>query len=62
MLKITPENYRNTFEQMETRHLQEWLKIAQNDLQSRAGASREILVAGITAAANELLFRWKHNV
>jgi hypothetical protein len=62
MLKITPENYRNTFEQMETRHLQEWLKIAQNDLQSRAGASREILVAGITAAANELLFRWKYNV
>jgi hypothetical protein len=62
MIAVKPQHYQKTFEQMETRHLQEWLKIAQNDLQSRAGASREILVAGITAAANELLFRWKYNV
>jgi hypothetical protein len=62
MLKITPVNYRKTFADMHTRHLQEWLKIAQNDLPSRDGASRDILIAGITAAANELLFRWKYNL
>lgn len=62
MLKITPEHYRKTFSDMHTRHLQEWLKIAQCDLPSKVGYAREILMAGISAAATELLFRWKYNM
>lgn len=57
---VKPEHYQNTFENMETEHLQLWLHLAQNELPSKVGAAREIILAGISAAATELLFRWRY--
>lgn len=57
---VKPEHYRKTFENMQTEHLQLWLHLAQNELPSKVGAAREIIMAGISAAATELLFRWRH--
>lgn len=59
---VKPEHYQKTFENMQTEHLQLWLHLAQNELPSKVGAVREIIKAGISAAASELLFRWKYNV
>ena len=57
---VKPEHYSKTFENMKTEHLQLWLHLAQTELPSKVGAARDILMAGISAAASELLFRWKH--
>ena len=43
-------------------HLRLWLHLAQNELPSKVGAAREIIKAGISAAASELLFRWRYNL
>jgi hypothetical protein len=42
--------------------LQLWLHLAQNELPSKMGAARELIKAGISAAASELLFRWRHSL
>ena len=62
MAMVTAESYRKVFEDMQTRHLQLWLHLAQNDLPSKIGDAREILMAGISAAATELLFRFRNNL
>ncbi len=62
MLTVKSEHYRKTFENMQSEHLRLWLHLAQNELPSKVGAAREIIKAGISAAASELLFRWRHNL
>lgn len=62
MITVKPEHYRKTFENMKTEHLQLWLHLAQHELPSKVGAARQLVMAGISAAATELLLRWKYNV
>lgn len=55
--------FEKVFSEMETRPLQDWLRTAQHQLTKyQSGAVHEILVAGISTAATELLFRYRESI
>jgi hypothetical protein len=54
--------YSATFEDMETITIQSWLCEAQWCLPSTNGKVREILKEGISAAAGELLIRYRQEI
>lgn len=59
---MNTEYFAPCFEGMETRDLQNWLRHAQIHLDTATGNAREMTKYAISAAATELLFRWKHNM
>lgn len=50
------------FEQMETVHLMEWLRLAQLDLNRHKGNGRKLLEACIVAAAAEMKYRYRYDL
>lgn len=55
--------FEKVFSEMETRPLQDWLRTAQHQLtRYKTGAVHEILMAGISTAATELLFRYRQEI
>ena len=52
--------YSATFENMQTHVIQQWLHVAQHQLDHyKEGVVREMLLEGISNAAAELLFRYR---
>lgn len=51
-----------TFEKMETRNIQDFLRVAQINLPESKGALREVYKEGIRGAAVELLNRYREQV
>lgn len=51
-----------TFAKMETRDIQEFLRIAQNNLTSSTETVREVYREGIRGAATELLTRYREEM
>lgn len=58
---MNPNYFQPTFNTMQTSTIQLWLRGAQIQLPHSEGASREILIEGIKAAATELLFRYRES-
>lgn len=56
---MNPNYFQPTFDAMKTSTIQLWLKGAQIQLPHSEGASRELLIEGIKAAATELLYRYR---
>lgn len=55
--------YSPTFENMETTTIQQWLYVAQHQLDHyKEGVVREMLLDGIRSAATELLFRYREEM
>ena len=59
---MNAEYFAPCFADMETRQLQDWLHHAQIHLDTATGNAREMTKYAISAAATELLFRFKHNL
>jgi len=59
---MTPEYFAPCFAGMETREIQNWLHYAQIHLDTAEGHGRKMSLMAISAAATELLFRWRHNL
>ncbi|MFM8758123.1 MAG: hypothetical protein ACKODS_01065 [Methylophilaceae bacterium] len=56
------EYFAPCFESMNTREIQNWLHHAQIHLNIATGHGRKMTMLAISAAATELLFRWKHSM
>ena len=56
---MNPNYFQPTFDAMNTSTIQLWLREAQVRLPHSEGAVRQILSEGISAAAAELLFRYR---
>lgn len=55
--------YSATFENMNTQVIQQWLYVAQHQLDHyKEGVVREMLLEGISNAAAELLFRYRDEI
>ena len=59
---MNAEYFAPCFENMETVELQNWLRHAQIHLDTATGNAREMTMYAISAAATELLFRYRHNM
>lgn len=55
--------YSPTFDQMQTTTIQQWLYVAQHQLDHyKSGPVRAMLLEGISNAAAELLFRYRESM
>lgn len=59
---MNAEYFAPCFEDMETRDIQDWLRHAQIHLDTATGHGRQMTMYAISAAATELLFRYRHNM